>query len=234
MIKNGGKFSAVFLFLIADIKPEKSKGSVSVIFHSGAFRKFSCVDAESGNAGKFHIRKIAGFAFGYGAGITEAAAAGTYHKSLVTFLPELFHKAKTGSVMLSLRFFDCFSVFIIGNGPDALENDSVSVFKNTFFHFFGGSAIRWTGIVNGKFSAKIFRAIGAERFVKNDICGIDHSGIGEAFLFSKGNKHFVGHIKNLLLHEIRFDFTANESFCPARFLLLNSQKINCLKYICMV
>ena len=195
MIKKRRKNSAVFLFLIADIKPEKSKGSVSVIFHSCAFRKFSCVNAESGNAGKFHIRKIAGLAFGYGAGVTKAAAAGTYHESGVAFFPEFFHKAKTGGVVLSLRFFNCFSVFVIGNGPDALENDCVFVGKNAVFHFFGSSAIRRTGIVNGKFSAKIFRTIGAESFVKNNICGIDHSGTGETFLFCKGNKHFVGHIK---------------------------------------
>ena len=76
MIKNktGGN-SAGFLISIADINPEKSKSSVSVVFHSCGFRKLSCVDAESGNAGKFHIGEIAGFSFGYGTGIAKAASA---------------------------------------------------------------------------------------------------------------------------------------------------------------
>jgi hypothetical protein len=76
MIKNkpGGN-SAGFLISIANVNSEKGKSAFSVIFHSCGFRKLSCVDAESGNAGKFHIGEITGFSFGYGAGIAKAASA---------------------------------------------------------------------------------------------------------------------------------------------------------------
>jgi hypothetical protein len=166
------------------------------------------VDAKSGNTGKFHIRKVAGFSFGYGAGVTKAAAAGTDHKSLVSFFAKAFHKAKACSVVKSFCFFDCFAVLIIRNRPDALEDKGVFVFKNTVFHLFGGSAIRRAGVIHSVFSAKVFGAIRAERFVKNNFGGVNDRGVGKTFLFGKGNKHFVCHFfKNLLFDKIHVDFT---------------------------
>ena len=78
------------MFSVTDIKSEKGESSVSVIFHSCGFGKFSCVDAKSGNAGKFKIREVARFVFGDCAGIAKAASAGTDHKTFVAFLTSFF------------------------------------------------------------------------------------------------------------------------------------------------